>query len=633
MMIFWIGISAEKKDSLLKKIDRKSLVSFFLLTLCLFTLFIVAPEATAQEEARVFIKDFDFVLPNRPQETEAAKLLKQRRQQLQSIISSEKKHLEISSELTKESIEAHINFLENSLADIDKEIAGEGDTKVPRSVLHDALREYKNTYVSEEELMEIPEKVMVAYRNQEYILAEAYFPEQDLEDEGGILTVAILEGDVGEVKIEGQTYYKERVIRRNFLEQIRNGVINEEILTKGVLLSMEDVPSAKTSVFLEEGEKPGTSNLVIKTQDKLAIAANLDFNNFGSRYVGRERYGTRVEITDPWWGSTLSLRGVTGNDNEDSFLVSGDWNIPINSYGTSLNLNYLNGLYVVGQDLAELGIDGDTSIYGLSLSQPLVRKKRQSLTLSVGYNNKYSKSYSFNKLDSVDDLDVYYVSFDYDSLDRYLGKNLISLGYYWGSLNPDNDAPPTRASAEHRFRKAYLSAVRIQNVYGSVNFMLKAAAQVSNQNLLPIEQMAIGGYGTVRGHETSLFLGDKGFTLSGELITAPPFLGNKIIWDQRLKQMVQFALFFDYGRVYLTDPGLGEYNDERLKGYGGGLRLYYKDIFSFKFDIARPTKKKAEGENSTEFYFLGNINLTSEEMPKLLRKIGNLWGGDDETEE
>ena len=91
MMIFWIGISAEKKDSLLKNVDRKTLVSSFLLTLCLFISCIVAPGVTAQEEeARVFIKDFDFVLPNRPQETEAAKLLKQRRQQLQSIISSEK---------------------------------------------------------------------------------------------------------------------------------------------------------------------------------------------------------------------------------------------------------------------------------------------------------------------------------------------------------------------------------------------------------------------------------------------------------------------------------------------------------------------------------------------------------------
>jgi hemolysin activation/secretion protein len=261
-----------------------------------------------------------------------------------------------------------------------------------------------------------------------------------------------------------------------------------------------------------------------------------------------------------------------------------------------------------------------------------LRKKRQSLTFSAGYNNKYAKSYSFNELENIDDLDVFNVNLEYDSLDKWSGKNLISLGYYWGSLNP-GEKPFTRKTAEHRFRKVYLSAVRIQNVWESINFMLKAAGQVSNQNLLPIEQMAIGGYGSVRGHDTSLFLGDKGFTLSGELIAAPPYLADKILWDQRIKQMVQLALFFDYGRVYLTDPGHGEYNDERLKGHGVGLRLYYKDIFSFKFDIARPTKKKAIGEDSTVFYFFGNINLTSEEMPKLLRKIRNLWGGDDELEE
>ena len=89
MMIFWIGNSAAKKDSLFKSVDRKTLVSSLLLILCWFVSCIIAPEALAQEgEASVFIKDFDFVLPNRPQETEAAKLLKQRRQQLQTIISS-----------------------------------------------------------------------------------------------------------------------------------------------------------------------------------------------------------------------------------------------------------------------------------------------------------------------------------------------------------------------------------------------------------------------------------------------------------------------------------------------------------------------------------------------------------------
>lgn len=625
-MTFWNITPREIIEIFLKKTVNKQLIYFF--ALCLFFSSLTF-KAAAQEEEGVLIKDFEFYLPYRPPETKEVKLLKERRRQLQSIITTEKKNLDDSPDITKENITSHIKFLENSLGDLDEAIAKEGDTRVPQKELHEALKNYKNKELTPADMNEVTEQIEIAYQERGYILAKAVLPEQTIED--GILKIAISEGDVGEIKIDGQKYYNERVIRRNFLEQIKHGVFREELLEKGLLLSQEEVPSAKTRVVLEPGKKEGTSNLVLTTEDQLAIDWTLDFNNFGSEFIGKERYGSRFEITDPWWGSTFSLRGVTGNDNEDSFLTSSDWSIPLNMYGTRLNLSYLEGLYVVGQELADLGIDGNTAIYGMYLSQPLMRKRSQSLTFSLGYNNKYAKSYQQNRLQNIDDLDVFYAVLDYDSLDRYLGKNIVSLGYYWGSLNPDGVYPLTRTTAEHRFHKYYLSAVRIQRIYGSVSFILKATGQVSNQNLLPIEQMAIGGYGSVRGHDSSMFLGDTGIALSGELLSPPPFLANKIVMGQRVAQLVQFALFYDYGRVYYTDPSPGEYNDERLKGFGGGLRLFYKDLLSFKFDAAFPTKKKRESEDSASLYFYGNINLTSDEVPKLFDKISNIWSDDNKS--
>ena len=576
----------------------------------------------------VFIRGFEFVRAYQPPDSEEVIVLKERRRQIHDMADAERERLRKAPEFTQKNIRAHIAFLEDSLNQLDKEIAVEGDTLVPNRVLQELTEDYRNRELTLEEMNEIAELVTIAYQERGYILAEAYLTEQEIED--GILKIAISEGDVGEIKITGQNYYNERVIRRNFLQQLKHGVIREELLEKGLLLSQE-LPSAETRVVLEAGEEEGTANVVLQTEDRLALDWSVDFNNYGSELVSKERYGTTIDITDPWWGSTLSLRGVTGNDNEDSLLVSGDLSIPFNMYGTRLNLNYMEGLYVVGQELADLGLDGDTTIYGLSVSQPILRERNRSLTMSIGYENKYTRSYEDNELENIDDVDVYYASLDYDSLDRYLGKNLISFGYYWGSINPDDAAPVTREIAEHRFRRYNLSLARIQKVYGSVNFMLRGSGQVSNQNLLPIEEMAIGGYGTVRGHDASLFLGDTGFTVSGELLSAPPFIADKMIFGQRIAQMVQLALFYDFGRVYYTEPQAGEYNDERLKGYGAGIRIYYKDIISFKFDLARPTKKKAEGEDSTYLYFMGSINFTSEDLIQLLKNIGSWWK--DEPEE
>jgi len=579
-------------------------------------------ESEGEGSFGVLIKGFNFIRANKPPESEEIIALKERRLQIQAMVKAEKARMEDAPELTKNNIQAHIEFLENSMAALDDEITTRGDTLVPSSILHEAVMDYIDRELTLDDMNEVADLITMIYQERDYILARAIVPEQEIEE--GILTIAIMEGDVGEIKVEGQKYYNERVIRRNFREQIKHGVIKEDLLEKGFLMSL-DLQSAETAIVLEPGEQAGSANIVLKTEDKFAFDWTLDFNNFGSRLVGEERYGTYIDITDPWWGATLSLRGVTGNDPKDSLLVKGDLSIPFGIYGTSLNLSYLEGLYVVGQELAELGLDGDTTMYGLSVSQPILRQKNQSMTMSIGYENKYTRSYAQDELENIDDLDVYYATLDYDSLDRYLGKNIITLGYYWGSLNPNDAAPFTRANAEHRFRRYNLSLARIQKVYGNINFMLRGSGQVSNQSLLPIEEMAIGGYGTVRGHESSMFLGDSGFTISGEFLSAPPFIANKILFGQRISQIAQLSLFYDYGRVYYSVPQRGEAADERLKGYGAGIRLYYKDLFSFKFDLARPTKKKSDADESTYMYFMGNIDLTSEEFMRLFSKLGRWW--------
>ena len=605
--------------------SHKSTLFFFSIVLALITVFacgfgaVAFAESDGEGSFGVLIKGFNFIRADKPPESEEVIALKERRLQIQAMVNAEKARLEDAPELTRRNVQAHIEFLENSLEDLGDEIAKQGDTLVSSPILHEAVVDYIDRELTLDEMNEVADLITMIYQERGYILARAIVPEQEIE--GGILTIAILEGDVGEVKVSGQKYYNERVIRRNFLEQIKHGVIKEELLEKGLLLS-QGLQSAETRVVLKPGEKTGSADIVLQTEDKLAFNWTLDFNNFGSRLVGKDRYGTYIDITDPWWGTTLSLRGVTGNDPKDSLLVKGDLSIPFGMYGTSLNLSYLEGRYVVGQELADLGLDGDTTIYGLSVSQPMLRQRNQSLTMSIGYENKYTRSYAQDELENIDDLDVYYATLDYDSLDRYLGKNIISLAYYWGSLNPDDAAPYTRANAEHRFRRYNLSLARIQKVYGNINFMLRGMGQVSNQNLLPIEEMAIGGYGTVRGHDSSMFLGDSGFTISGEFLSAPPFIADKILFGQRISQMVQLSLFYDYARVYYSMPQRGEYSDERLKGYGAGIRFYYKDLFSFKFDLARPTKKKAETEDSTYLYFMGTIDLTSDQFLQIFSKLG-----------
>ena len=63
---------------------------------------------------------------------------------------------------------------------------------------------------------------------------------------------------------------------------------------------------------------------------------------------------------------------------------------------------------------------------------------------------------------------------------------------------------------------------------------------------------------------------------------------------------MQFAFFYDYAGVFINDVIADDpYKNEYLEGYGCGIRLFYKDIFSFKYDLAFPARR---GENEAELY-------------------------------
>ena len=124
-----------------------------------------------------------------------------------------------------------------------------------------------------------------------------------------------------------------------------------------------------------------------------------------------------------------------------------------------------------------------------------------------------------------------------------------------------------------------------------------------------MEQMGLTGYGNVRGYDSSLFSGDKGFNVTGELMFAPPYLGDKIIFGQRLSQLIQFSIFMDYGAVFQNDAErYKEPKSQYLSSYGASVSLYYKDLFRFRYDLAIPNKD-IEGEPDHYDYFQVSFNF------------------------
>jgi hemolysin activation/secretion protein len=253
-------------------------------------------------------------------------------------------------------------------------------------------------------------------------------------------------------------------------------------------------------------------------------------------------------------------------------------------------------------DLADLGLLGRTRIYGGKLTHPLIRTRDTNLSLTVGIENKYIENEILGALTGIDEINTYYGVFNFDSVDKYLGKSIISMGGYSGKVEVNPEYSTSRLDSDEDFAKFSLNAVRIQKVYGNTNLMLRGTGYWTKDRLLPIEETIIGGYGTVRGHNPSLYLGDKGYILSAELMMAPPYIENMTLFGQKISQLAQIALFYDHGGVFIVDPSADENKSEYLGGYGWGIRLYYKDIFSFKYDMGFPVRQKEDGDDLYHYF-------------------------------
>jgi hemolysin activation/secretion protein len=485
-----------------------------------------------------------------------------------------------------------------------RDIVITGNTVIDSETLGKVVAPYKNKDLSMEEMSKVTDLVTVTYQEKGYILARAYLPEQEIKD--GILRITVAEGKIGKIRITGNRYYRDYVLKRYFEEQQDLGVVKESLLEKGLLLS-NDIAEVKTEIMLKGGEKPGTVDVILNAKETPAIAFGVkfgvDYNNFGSERVSEDRYGSTLKLIDYNWGSVFTLRTTLGNSLDDSKLNQAEISIPINKYGTKFSFSYLKGSYAVGMDLADLGLLGRTRIYGGKLTHPLIKTRDTNLSLTVGMENKNIENELLSDTVSVDEMNTYYGVLNFDSIDKYLGKSIVTLSGYSGKLEEDPDYPYSRLDVDEFFAKFSLNAVRIQKIYGNINLMLRGTGYWTKDRLLPVEETIIGGYGTVRGHDPSLYLGDKGYVLSAELMMAPPYIENMTLFGQKISQLAQIAFFYDHGGVFIVDPiPPDEQKSEYLGGYGWGVRLYYKDTFSFKYDMGFPVSKKENGDDYYHYF-------------------------------
>ncbi|MBQ0721714.1 MAG: ShlB/FhaC/HecB family hemolysin secretion/activation protein [Gammaproteobacteria bacterium] len=485
-----------------------------------------------------------------------------------------------------------------------------GNSSIPSPEILLRLNGYIGTAMSLEELKAVAKDVTLLYQEKGFLLARSYIPNQKIND--GIVTVAVSEGDIGQVDVGETLFYSKNYIKRLF-KRFEGKALNENELKRSVLLA-NDTPSLKTSVVLKKGTKPGTANALVNVEDSNPIKLNFAYNNYGNHQLSKNYFGGNLSFTDPFLGSTLTLMASRGDDVSNTFYWGLDYNIPLNASGTKVGAHYIKAEYLVGDgDFKVLGIEGDSEIFGVYLSHPFIRSERENLKGIVAVDIKDFNAYTLGQQTSNDKLSALSFKLEYDNIDQLRGKNYISLSYshgfnnLFGSLG-EQDPNASRFNADGKYDKINFDYSRVQRLWADdVLLVLKTSGQYGATELTYPEQFSIGGASSVRGHQLAKYIGDSGYTVSTEFISALPF--DTTIASKKLSEMLQFVIFADYGKVYRHSSIPGDQKQKPLASAGVGLRLHLFDNLEVKIDVPYLLNGDEKGDKNSSFEIGLNLKV------------------------
>lgn len=445
-----------------------------------------------------------------------------------------------------------------------RDVRFSGNTVYSERYLKWLVNRALGTEVGLAQLEEIAARITRFYREQGYMVARAYLPQQEIRD--GVVEIAVLEGRLGRLDLENGSRVRSRMIE-GYFDPLTGQAIREDALERKLLL-LSDLPGlGGASAALRPGERVGESALGLDLQRAPAFGATLELDNHGSYFTGEWRASASFELASPTgYGDLLGARLTKGMPGLD--LVQLGYQLPLGRDGLRAAVNYSGLRYELGKEFASLEAHGRAQSASGTLTYPWVRQRAVNVNLVGAYTQRAlddridATSTVVERTTSAGTLGL---SGDWRDALGGGAVSVWSLLYSGGKLEIDTPAALAADQAalrtEGAFQKLNWSYVRAQRIEQLWSALLSFSGQYADKNLDSSEKFALGGPFGVRGFPLGEAAGDRALLASAELrFDVTP-------------AVLQASAFVDAGQVRINNdplPGGGE-NDRELWSAGLGL--------------------------------------------------------------
>jgi hemolysin activation/secretion protein len=260
-----------------------------------------------------------------------------------------------------------------------------------------------------------------------------------------------------------------------------------------------------------------------------------------------------------------------------------DYSVPIASDDTRVSLRYdKNGVVVITPELSAVHITSSFSSVAVGLSRPMYRTPEAAFTLGLSLERREQQTFLLgmpfpitagaepNGKTIATPLRLYQDWLDRDAEHAFATRSTFSVGLQ--TLGATVTPSPPIGTPTANFFTWLGQAQYVRRVYEDWEVLVRSDVQLASRPLFQMEQIALGGLGSVRGYRTYLTVTDDGFLGSAELRIPVGRLRLPYIADSDVAGTIQIVPFYDYARVWNVDRPTPY--PQQISGVGGGLRWY-----------------------------------------------------------
>lgn len=449
---------------------------------------------------------------------------------------------------------------------------------------------YQREWITIEQLDAIALAVTEYYRENGFILATAFIPEQEVAD--GVVRLSVLEGRLGDVTVSNNLIFDDDTIMAAFNKELGEAVTEDQM--ESALRRINDLPGVRVRGSFSPGENVGETRLNLATLEEKSWTSSILMDNHGSETTGETRIFATTEWFDLWDKGHRFVLGILRSEGPDSTTFGiGEYEWPVTSDGRGkLKASISTNEFSVTRLATLPEIVGETDNYSLTGTYDFIRGRTQNLRASAVYTQK-DVLFQVGELATLSTdqvIDSFAVFADYNQLwdDRLLlfsGRLGIDQGHVVSGEVNDQSTNFTKVLFNANLLKRFSINNWLTKEVSNFNFVTKVNAQYAEQFMSSVEQFSLGGPNGVRAFGVSDVSVDSGIYMGFELYFDTGFIPVENLGMDPLKPY----LFYDY--AYGVSRGIAGNSDRdaRIKGYGLGVRLNWPDKLEANLIFSTPS--------------------------------------------